>query len=72
MEYFKRTDIGLNDSTGKALKEGDRVTNGRVTFTIKYNPGFFAFMCYKYPFHDKIKFLHELADTIESSYTKIN
>jgi len=70
IKKFKGSEIGLNDSKGNQLKEGDKITNGKVTFTIEYNPGFFAFMCYGL-FKDRVKFLHELADVIEEKYWKI-
>lgn len=66
----KGTDIGLADKNGVPLKVGDKITNGTVTFSIDWNPGFFALMCYGL-MKDRVKFLHELADIIEEKYWKV-
>lgn len=63
--------IGLSDMKGNQLKNGDMVTNGRATFLIEWNPGFFAYVCYRNLMKSDYKFLYELADIIEEKYWKL-
>lgn len=62
--------LGLTDMKGNQLREGDKVTNGKVTFLIEWNSGWFAYVCYRNLLKDQVKFLHELAYVIERSYWK--
>lgn len=66
----KKEYIGLADSKGNQLRDGDTVTNGKVKFLIEWNPGWFAYVCYRNLFKNEVRFLHELADVIEEKYWK--
>ena len=59
--------VGLEDSKGNPLSEGDTITNGRAIFIIVWQ----HFAWYLKRTTGEGKFLYELAEVIQEKYWKI-